>query len=440
MEASFIQSSIIGDGFTLFLLKDAPGCRRIKKVLCRISWSCSVHIINKAKNSLIQIPTGVWVLGLVSLLMDISSEMIHSLLPLFMVTTLGVGAMTVGLIEGLAESTALVVKIFSGVLSDYLGRRKGLAMLGYALGALTKPLFAIAPTIGIVLTARFVDRVGKGIRGAPRDALIADIAPPHLRGAAFGLRQSLDTMGAFIGPLVAVGLMLLWANNFRAVFWAAVIPGLMAVTLLFFGVQEPERNQVAKRTNPIKRDNLKRLGGSYWFVVGIGAVFTLARFSEAFLVLRAQQGGIPIALVPLVMVAMNMVYALSAYPFGKLSDKTNHRKLLAFGLIVLVAADLVLATSDHWSFVVAGVVLWGVHMGMTQGLLATMVANTAPVDLRGTAYGFFNLVSGFAMLLASVFAGFLWEQFGASYTFYAGAGFCVLALAGLAGTGFRTEG
>lgn len=397
-------------------------------------------IISRAKESLIQIPPGVWILGLVSLLMDISSEMIHSLLPLFMVTTLGASALAVGLIEGVAESSALIVKVFSGVLSDYLGKRKGLATLGYALGALTKPLFAIAPTIGVVLAARFADRVGKGIRGAPRDALIADIAPPHLRGAAFGLRQSLDTVGAFVGPLLAVGLMLLWANNFRAVFWVAVIPGLMAVALLFFGLREPKRNQVEKPTNPIQRENLKRLGGSYWLVVGIGAVFTLARFSEAFLVLRAQQGGIPIALVPLVMVVMNAIYALSAYPFGRLSDKMSHRKLLALGLIVLIASDLILAINDHWSFVVAGVIFWGVHMGMTQGLLAAMVANTAPVDLRGTAFGFFNLVSGLAMLLASVLAGFLWEQFGAAYTFYAGAGFCVLTLAGLTGIGSRTNG
>lgn len=280
-----------------------------------------------------QIPAGVWVLGFVSLLMDISSEMIHSLLPLFMVTTLGASALTVGLIEGLAESTALIVKVFSGVLSDYLGKRKGLAVFGYALGALSKPLFAIAPTIGIVLTARLLDRVGKGVRGAPRDALVADIAPLHLRGAAFGLRQSLDTVGAFLGPLLAVGLMLLWANDFRAVFWLAIIPGLMAVTLLFFGLREPEHHQVEKRTNPIRRENLKRLGGSYWWVVGIGAVFTLARFSEAFLVLRAQQGGVPIALVPLIMVAMNLIYVLSAYPFGKLSDRMSHSKLLALGLI-----------------------------------------------------------------------------------------------------------
>lgn len=384
------------------------------------------------KNTLSRIPAGVWVLGFVSMLMDISSEMIHSLLPMFMVTTLGTSVFAVGLIEGLAESTALIVKVFSGVLSDYLGKRKGLAVFGYALGALTKPLFAMASTIGIVLFARLADRVGKGIRGAPRDALVADITPPQLRGAAFGLRQSLDTVGAFLGPLLAVGLMLLWANDFRAVFWVAVIPGLMAVALLLFGVREPERHEGGKRSNPIRKENLKRLGAPYWWVVGIGAVFTLARFSEAFLVLRAQQGGIPIALVPLVMVAMNLIYAASAYPFGKLSDRMSHKTLLALGLVVLIAADLVLATNDHWGVVIAGVALWGVHMGITQGLLATMVADTAPADLRGTAYGFFNLMSGLAMLVASGVAGLLWDRLGASFTFYAGVVFCIVALAGLA--------
>ena len=379
-----------------------------------------------------QIPPGVWVLGFVSLLMDISSEMVHSLLPMFMVTTLGVSVFTVGLIEGLAESTALIVKIFSGAFSDYLGKRKGLAVFGYALGAMTKPLFAVASTTGIVITARLLDRVGKGIRGAPRDALVADVTPLHLRGAAFGLRQSLDTVGAFLGPLLAVGLMLVWANDFRAVFWVAVIPGAMAVALLLFGLKEPEHRQTTPRTNPIQRRNIKRLTSRYWWVVGIGAVFTLARFSEAFLVLRAQQGGIPMALVPLVMVAMNLVYALSAYPFGKLSDRMSHRGLLALGLVVLIAADLVLASSNHWGFILAGVALWGVHMGITQGLLATMVADAAPADLRGTAFGFFSLVSGLAMLLASVLAGLFWDRLGASSTFYLGATFCVLALMGLA--------
>ncbi|MDD5472157.1 MAG: MFS transporter, partial [Sideroxydans sp.] len=332
-----------------------------------------------------RIPRGVWVLGFVSLLMDVSSEMIHSLLPLFMVSTLGLSVLSVGVIEGLAESTALMVKVFSGGLSDYLGKRKGLALLGYGLGALTKPMFALAQGGGMILTARLTDRIGKGIRGAPRDALLTDITPPAVRGAAFGLRQSLDTVGAFLGPLLAVGLMLLWANDFRAVFWVAVIPGTLAVLLLLFGVREPQGATSNKHVNPIKRENLRRLDSTYWWVVGFGAVFTLARFSEAFLVLRAEQSGVPVAFVPLVMVAMNLIYAATAYPFGKLSDSVSHTRLLVWGLLLLIASDLVLAVDGHWWFVLLGVCLWGVHLGITQGLLARMVADTAPVDLRGTA-------------------------------------------------------
>lgn len=384
-----------------------------------------------------KIPKSVWALGFVSLLMDISSEMIHSLLPLFMVSVLGASALTIGLIEGAAEATALIVKVFSGVLSDYLGKRKGLALLGYTLGALTKPLFAIAASSGIVLTARLIDRIGKGIRGAPRDALIADVTPAEIRGAAFGLRQSLDTVGAFLGPLLAVALMLLWADDFRAVFWVAVIPGLLAVWVLLLGVKEPNTLPQQQRGNPIKKENLQRLSPAYWYVVVIGAVFTLARFSEAFLVLRAQQSGIPVAWIPLVMVAMNITYAASAYPFGKLSDKVKPAKLLGWGLWVLLIADLVLASSSHWVTVLVGVALWGVHMGMTQGLLAKMVADTTPNDLRGTAYGFFNLASGIAMLIASVLAGLLWDTLGAQSTFYAGAVFCSFTLLALMIRTFR---
>jgi MFS family permease len=377
------------------------------------------------------IPASVWVLGFVSLLMDVSSEMIHSLLPLFMAGVLGASSTAIGLIEGLAEATALIVKVFSGVLSDWFGKRKPLALFGYGLGAFTKPLFAIAANLDTVLAARLLDRVGKGMRGAPRDALIADVTPEAIRGAAFGLRQSLDTVGAFLGPLLGVALMLLWANDFRAVFWVAVIPGALAVALLFAGVREPAHAPGGRRGNPIRRENLKRLGRPYWWVVAIGAAFTLARFSEAFLVLRASQSGIPVALVPLVMVAMNVVYAATAYPFGRLADRMSHEKLLALGLAVLIAADLVLALDGGWPVVFAGVLLWGAHMGMTQGLLATMVADTAPGDLRGTAFGFFNLVSGVAMLLASVTAGALWDALGPAFTFYAGAGFCLATLAGL---------
>ena len=375
-----------------------------------------------------RIPRAIWALGFVSLMMDISSEMIHSLLPVFLVTSLGASAFAVGMIEGVAEATALFVKVFSGALSDYWGKRKPLAVMGYGLGAISKPLFALASSVDFVLTARLMDRLGKGIRGAPRDALVADIAPADLRGAAFGLRQSLDTVGAFLGPLLAMGLMLLWANDFRAVFWVAVIPAFLAVALLFFGVQEPEKKQSGKRVNPIRRENLRRLSADYWSVVAIGAMFTLARFSEAFLVLRANQGGLAIELTPLVLIGMNLVYAVAAYPFGKLADTMSHTRLLAWGIFVLIAADSALAYSNHWGWVTVGVSLWGLHMGMTQGLFATMIADAAPEDLRGSAYGFFNLISGVAMLFASGFAGLIWDRIGASFTFLLGISFCIAAL------------
>lgn len=393
----------------------------------------SVHTLKK-------VPKGVWVLGCVSMLMDISSEMIHSLLPVFMVGSLGMSVALVGLLEGLAESLALIIKVFSGVISDAVGRRKGLALLGYSLGALSKPLFAIAPTMGWIVAGRLIDRVGKGIRGAPRDALVADITPPEVRGAAFGLRQSLDTVGAFTGPLIAVGLMLLWQNDFRAVFWVAVLPAVLAVIVLACGVREP-KNSIAldRRMNPISIVNLKRLSLNYWAVVMFGAVFTLARFSEAFLVLRAQQLGVALAWVPLVMVAMNAVYALSAYPFGYLSDKVSHRALLAGGLLVLIAADFCLANAVDWKVLMCGVMLWGFHMGMTQGLLARMVVDASPADLRGTAFGFFNLMTGIAMLIASVLAGYVWDGLGAAYTFYVGAGISALALVGLSALNFQAK-
>ncbi|MFL9959012.1 MFS transporter [Paraburkholderia nemoris] len=391
-------------------------------------------------NTLGQIPRGVWMLGFVSMFMDISSEIVHSLLPMFLVTSLGASATMVGLIEGIAEATTPIVKMFSGALSDYLGNRKWLAVIGYSMGALSKPLFALAPTAGIVLAVRVADRIGKGVRGAPRDALVADITPTHLRGAAYGLRQSLDTVGAFLGPLLAVGLMLLWADNFRRVFWVAVIPGLVAVALLVFGIREPVHQAGVKRVNPMTLENLTKLSRNYWGVVFVGAVFALARFSEAFLVLRAMQGGIPVALVPLVMVAMNVVYAVSAYPSGKLADSMNHTRLLAVGLVVLLASDIVLAHGSQWPVVLLGVALWGLHMGLTQGLLATMVAHAAPSDLKGTAFGLFNLMTGLVTLVASLVAGELWDRFGANATFYAGAGFCLLTLCALAiGGGLRRK-
>lgn len=363
--------------------------------------------------------------------MDVSSELIHSLLPVFMVTVLGTSMLTVGIVEGLAEATALIAKVFSGVLSDWFGKRKPLAVLGYGLAAVSKPLFAIASSTGLVVAARLADRLGKGIRGAPRDALIADVTPPEMHGAAFGLRQALDTVGAFLGPLLAIGLMILWANDFRAVFWVAVIPAVLAVALLCFGVREPDGPRGGKREFPIRRANLRRMGPGYWWVVAVGTVFTLARFSEAFLVLRAQQGGLAIALAPLVLVAMNVVYSVGAYPLGRLADRMDRRTLLACGLVVLVVSDAMLATAAAGPLLWGGIALWGLHMAMTQGLLAAMVAGSAPADLRGTAFGMFNLAGGVALLAASALAGWLWDSFGAPATFGCGAVLAAMALVGL---------
>jgi len=378
------------------------------------------------------IPAGVWVLGFVSMLMDISSEMIHALLPLYMVTVLGTSTLAVGIIEGIAEATASITKVFSGALSDRLGKRKALAAFGYGLAALTKPIFALAASIEWLIAARFIDRVGKGIRGAPRDALVADIAPPHLRGASFGLRQSLDTIGAFLGPLLAIGLMWLTLDDFRAVFWIAAIPALLSFGLILVAVKEPDRPKELRRVRmPLHRDELRRLGGSYWWVVAVATVFTLARFSEAFLILRAQSIGLPLALVPIVLVIMALAYSLSAYPVGVLSDRVNRLTLLAIGLLLLVVADLVLAFATGIVAVGIGVVFWGLHMGFTQGLLATLIADVAPAELRGTAFGVFNLMTGVALLVASLIAGALWDMAGPQATFLAGAAFALLTLAGL---------
>jgi MFS family permease len=386
------------------------------------------------------IPAGVWTLGFVSMLMDISSEMIHALLPIYMIAVLGTSTLAVGVIEGIAEATAAITKIVSGALSDRLGKRKELAALGYGLAAFTKPVFPLAPNLSWLIAARFVDRVGKGIRGAPRDALVADLSPPEVRGASFGLRQSLDTVGAFVGPLLAILLMLATGNSFTTVFWIAVVPGFLSFLLISFAVKEPARHESKRNVqSPLCRAALARLSGSYWRVVAIAGVFTLARFSEAFLILRAQSVGLPIALVPSVMVLMNVVYALSAYPAGALSDRLDRTTVLIAGLALLIAADAVLAFAAGIAGVAAGVALWGLHMGLTQGLLSALVADTAPEELRGTAFGMLNLITGLALLAASVIAGELWNVAGPEGTFLAGAAFATLSLLAVLWLRFRAR-
>ena len=385
------------------------------------------------KSALARIPPGVWTLGAVSMLMDVSSELIHSLLPLFLVTTLGASALTVGVIEGVAEATALITKVFSGYLSDYFRKRKLLAVLGYGLAALSKPIFPLASSLAWIVFARFIDRVGKGIRGAPRDALVADITPPELRGAAYGLRQALDTVGAVVGPLLAIAAMLWFADNFRTVFWLAVIPAFAAVLLLVVGVREPKPATTGKARDGARLTfaDVGRLPSRYWWVVAIGATMALARFSEAFLVLRAQNVGMALAWVPLVMALMSVVYAIVSYPAGVVADQKRQGMLLSGGFFALIVADVILAHASSMGGVLAGTAVWGVHMGLTQGVLAALVAEAAPADLRGTAFGLFNLVSGIALLIASALAGWLWDSFGPAETFYAGAAFAALAWIGL---------
>lgn len=360
--------------------------------------------------------------------MDISSEIVHSLLPLFLTTTLGVSVALVGLIDGLAESTASIVKIFSGFFSDRMRRRKPLILLGYGLGALAKPFFPLAGGVTLVLGARLVDRIGKGIRGAPRDALVADVTPDGIRGRAYGLRQTLDTTGASVGPLLAIALMSLFAGDMRAVFWVAVVPAGLSVLLVIFAVKDrtgqPEND---KPRAAIRFDDIASLGGAFWGVVAIAVVFALARFSEAFLILKASMDGLPLTLAPLVLVVMNIVYALGAYPAGVLSDIVGSGRLLFFGLVTLIAADLSLAFSSGILGTFLGIGLWGAHMAITQGLLAKLVAERAPERLRGTAFGLFNLVTGAALLFASVIAGLSWDYIGPAATFLIGASFATVA-------------
>lgn len=378
------------------------------------------------------LPRSVWALGFGSLLMDTSSELIHGLLPLFMLSNLGASLVMIGVIEGVAEAAAAALKVFSGAISDYLGKRKGLIVCGYALAALSKPIFPLATSIGWVFAARFVDRVGKGIRGAPRDALIADVTPPRLRGAAYGLRQALDSVGALLGPLLAVLLMMWLEDDLRTVMWFAVLPAVLTVALLVIYVREPEAAPArAAARGALRLPEVRRLSRRYWLVVLVGVVLTLARFSEAFLVLRAQSAGLALGHVPAVMIVMNLFYAGAAYPAGAAADHLSQRQLLLMGLVLLIAADVVLALASSPLGVFAGAALWGLHMGFTQGLLSKLIAETCPATLLGTGFGVFHLASGGALLLASVIAGALWGALGPSATFLAGAAFATAAAIGL---------
>ena len=376
-----------------------------------------------------RLPRNVWILGFVSLLMDLSSEIYHSLLPLFITVTLGLPAVALGAIDGIAEATASFAKLASGRMSDRSRRRKPLILAGYGLAALSKPLFPLASGAAEVMGARFADRLGKGIRGAPRDGMIADETPPEIRGRAFGLRQALDTVGALIAPLAAIGLMILLAGNIRAVFWIAVIPALLCFLLAWLALKEQAPAQSQDGPGTPFFTGFRDLDKPTRRLIAVGFLFTMARFSEAFLILRGFDVGLSATWSPLVLVLFNLAFLALAYPAGALSDRMSPKTILMTGMAVLIAANLVLAQPIGFPGLALGVALWGAHMALTQGIFARLIADVAPPHLRATSFGAFYFVGGVATLLASLGAGFLWDREGPGATFIAGAGIAAVAMA-----------
>jgi MFS family permease len=377
-----------------------------------------------------KLPRNVWVLGFVSLFMDLSSEIYHSLLPAFITIVLGLPATALGAIDGIAEATANFAKLFSGRLSDRSLRRKPWVMGGYGLAALSKPLFPLASSVPLLMVARFADRIGKGIRGSPRDAMIADETPPEIRGRAFGLRQTLDTAGALLAPLLAIGLMALLASNIRAVFWIAIIPAAISFLLAWLALREPEQHLAPPKRSPLFA-GFRQLDAETKRLLKVGFLFTLARFSEAFLILKGIDIGLSEAMSPLTLAIFNLAYVVLAYPAGALSDRMRPRTILIVGIIVLIVGNVVLAETTSFAGLVLGTGLWGAHMALTQGIFARMIADSAPDELRATSFGAFWFVTGIASLLASLGAGWLWDRQGASATFLTSAMIAGVALARL---------
>jgi MFS family permease len=374
------------------------------------------------------LPRNVWILGFVSLLMDLSSEIYHSLLPAFVTMTLGLPATALGAIDGIAESTANFAKLASGRLSDRSLKRKPWIVAGYGLAALSKPLFPLATNAVTLMAARFADRIGKGIRGSPRDAMVADETPPEIRGRAFGLRQALDTVGALIAPLVAVGLMALFADRIRLVYWIAILPAACSFLLAWLALREPKQLNAPIKTSPFF-SGFRELTKPTKRLLAVGFLFTLARFSEAFLILKGLEIGLSETLSPLTLALFNLAYVILAYPAGSLSDRMSPKTILLAGMAALVAGNLVLAKTDTLPWLVAGVTLWGAHMALTQGIFSRMIADSAPDHLRATSFGAFWFVSGIGGLLASLGAGLLWDREGSSATFLTSAGVAAMAIA-----------
>lgn len=363
--------------------------------------------------------------------MDSSSELLHSLTPVLLVNVLGASVVSVGLIEGIAEGTASVTKVFAGAISDYFRRRKTLIVLGYALAALTRPLFPLAGSAPVIFAARFLDRMSKASRDAPRDALVADVTAQGQRGAAYGLRVALDSLGSVLGPILAVLLMLFFSGGIRAAMWVAVIPAVLAVIVIAMLVREPEQKQATVR-EPFDWGKARELPGRYWLIVTVGAIFTAARFSDSFLVLRARDVGLSATYAPMIIVVLSCIYAAGSYPAGAAADRVSPRTLLLVGLSFLIAADLVIGLGHSILPVFVGGALWGCHLALTQGVFSKIVAEFTPSDLRGTGFAIFDLGRGIAFVIANTVAGYWWKASGPSATFFSAAAFATIGGVGLA--------
>ncbi|MDJ0867562.1 MAG: MFS transporter [Myxococcota bacterium] len=364
-----------------------------------------------------RIPRNVWAASATSFLMDVSSEMVVNVLPLFLANVLGVRTVVIGLVEGLAEATASLLKVFSGSLSDRLGRRKPLAVAGYAISALAKPGFALATSWGGIAGARWADRVGKGVRTAPRDALVADAVGAGDRGLAFGLHRAADTGGAVVGLAIAIGVLALVergaatldADAFRTLVWVSLVPAVGAVAVLAFGVREvraPVRVAAA-------RPGLRGLGRPFFAFLLVSALFDLGNFSDAFLVLRAQERGLGVTDILWVLVGFNLVYAVVSTPGGRLSDRIGRRAVIAAGWVWYAAVHLGFAGARSGGDVTVLFLLHGVYYGLTAGTAKALIADLVPERLRGSAYGSYFAVMGAIDLPASLLAGALWQGLGA---------------------------
>jgi MFS family permease len=366
----------------------------------------------------------VWVAGWVSFFMDVSSEMVYPLVPLFLSSTLGVSKSVVGLIEGIAEATASLLKLFSGVIADRFGKNKLLMGFGYGISTASRPILALASGWGMVFLARFTDRAGKGIRTAPRDAIIAASTPPGQLGLAFGFHRALDTAGAVVGPAVALAILAVWAADFRLVFWLSVVPGVLAVALIVWFIEADGRVRPAQAALAW---SLRGFDDRFWEFLLVIGLFSLGNSSNAFLILKAEQVGTSPAWISGIYVGYNALYALMSVPGGLLADRVGMRRMIIVGLGLFAAVYAGIALASTPQQIAALFLCYGIYMGLTEGVQRAYLATLAPKERTATAFGLYHMVVGIAILPASLFAGVLWDTVGPAAPFLFGAGMAALA-------------